>query len=115
VEEWYCPACGRRILVQWPPAYKLIVLAAGDEEIRHNVSKGNSRNGSCPVKQREATDLIDEIRLLPWIKWMEKVDFEGKWGKEVLPGCQMNSCLGRKRRKENSENNFLPSFHDYQS
>ena len=83
VEEWYCPTCGRRFLVQWPPAYKMIILAAGDKDIRHNVSKSNSCIGSRPVTQLEATDLTDEFRLLPWIKWMEKVDFDSKWGKNV--------------------------------
>ena len=79
VEEWYCPICGRRFLVQWPPAYKMIILAAGDKDIRHNVSKSNLRIGSRPVTQLEATDLTDEFRLLPWKKWMEKVDFDSKW------------------------------------
>ena len=68
VEEWYCPTCGRRFLVQWPPAYKMIILAAGNKDIRHNVSKSNSRIGSRPVIQLEATDLTDAFRLLPWIK-----------------------------------------------
>jgi hypothetical protein len=58
----------------------MIIFAAGDKDIRHNVSKGNSRKGSRPVTQLEATDLTDEFRLLPWIKWMEKVDFDSKWG-----------------------------------
>ena len=83
VEEWYCPSCGRRFLVQWPPAYKMIILAAGDKDIRHNVSKSNSPIGSRPVTQLEATDLTDEFRLLPWIKWMEKVGFDSKWGKTL--------------------------------
>ena len=83
VEEWYCPTCGRRFLVQWVPAYRLIILAAGDKDIWHNVSKSNSSIGSCLVMQLEATDLTDEFRLLPWIKWMEKVDFDSKWGKNV--------------------------------
>lgn len=79
VEEWYCPTCGRRFLVQWPPAYKMIVLAAGEKDIRHNVSKSDSRKGSGPVTQLEVPDLTDEFRLLPWKKWMEKVDFNSKW------------------------------------
>ena len=79
VEEWYCPTCGRRFLVQWPPAYKMIVLAAGDKDFPHNVSKSDSRKGSRPVTQLEVTDLTDEFRLLPWIKWMEKADFDSKW------------------------------------
>ncbi len=35
VEEWYCPSCGRRFLVQ----------------------------------------------LIPWIQWMEKVNFDSMWNK----------------------------------
>src|SRR5262245_50729821 len=83
VEEWYCPICGRRFLVQWPPAYKVIVLSAGDKDIRQNVSKNNSWIGSRPVTQLETTGLTDEFRLLPWIKWMEKVDFDSQWGKNA--------------------------------
>jgi len=30
-EEWYCPTCGRRLLLSWPPAYKKIILDAGNE------------------------------------------------------------------------------------
>lgn len=83
VEEWYCPSCGRRFLVQWPPAYKMIIVEAGDKDIRHNVSKSSSRLNSRQVTQLEATDLIDEFRLIPWIKWMEKVDFDSRWGKQA--------------------------------
>lgn len=83
VEEWYCPTCGRRFLVQWPPAYKMIVIEVGEKDTRHNLSRSNSRIGSAPPSPLEATDLIDEFRLIPWIKWMEKVDFEGMWGKSA--------------------------------
>jgi hypothetical protein len=83
VEEWYCPTCGRRFLVQWPPAYKMIILEAGDKDIRHNLSRSNSRIGSAQAPQPEATDLTDEFRLIPWIKWMEKVDFDSMWGKSA--------------------------------
>lgn len=81
VEEWYCPSCGRRFLVQRPPAYKMIVLEAGEKDIRHNVSRSNFRIGSLPPAQLEATELSDEFRLIPFLKWMEKVDFDGMWGK----------------------------------
>jgi hypothetical protein len=76
VEEWYCPTCGRRFLVQWPPAYKMIIVEQGNKDIRHNVSRATSRIGT----QLEATDLTDEFRLVPWLKWMEKVDFDSMWG-----------------------------------
>ena len=83
VEEWFCPDCGRRFLVQWPPAYKMIILEAGDKDIRHNVSRANSRIGLLPAPQLETTDLTDEFRLVPFLKWMEKVDFDGRWGKSA--------------------------------
>ena len=81
VEEWYCPDCGRRFLVQWPPAYKMIILEAGEKDTRHNISMATARIGPRQATQFEAVDLIDEFRLVPWIKWMEKVDFNGMWGK----------------------------------
>src|SRR5687767_1897792 len=83
VEEWFCPICGRRFLVQWPPAYKMIIVEPGDKDTRHNVSRANSHTGTRQVTQLEATDLTDEFRLIPWIKWMEKVDFDSMWGKSA--------------------------------
>lgn len=35
LEEWACPACGRRILLRWPPRYVKHVLDQGDEEACH--------------------------------------------------------------------------------
>jgi hypothetical protein len=81
VEEWYCPTCGRRFLVQWPPAYKMVILEPGDKDTQHSVSRSNTRIGSRQVTQLEANDLTDEFRLIPWLKWMEKVDFDSMWGK----------------------------------
>jgi len=42
-EEWFCPACGRRFLLDRPPAYKKIVLEAGDEYAMHSGGKGGLR------------------------------------------------------------------------
>ena len=81
VEEWYCPICGRRFLVQWPPAYKMIVLEPGDQDIRHNVSKSNVPKGSFQITLAKQTGLIEEFRLIPWLKWMEEVDFDSRWDK----------------------------------
>lgn len=83
LEEWHCPTCGRRFLVQWPPAYKMIILEQGDKDIRHNVSKANSLIGSFPITQTKETNFIEEFRLIPWLKWMEKVDFDSRWGKSA--------------------------------
>lgn len=83
VEEWYCPSCGRRFLVQWPPSYKMIIVAQGDKDTRHNVSKANSLIGSYPITRTKEADFIDESRLIPWLKWMEKVDFDSRWSKNA--------------------------------
>jgi hypothetical protein len=83
VEEWACPDCGRRFLVQWPPAYKIIILVQGDKDIRHNVSKANSQIGSFPITQTKATYFIEDFRLIPWKKWMENVDFDSLWGESA--------------------------------
>jgi hypothetical protein len=79
VEEWHCPICGRHFLVQWPPAYKMIVVEPGEKDTRHNLSRVAARVGPRPVTQLEATDYIDEYRLIPWLEWMEKVDFASRW------------------------------------
>jgi hypothetical protein len=83
VEEWSCPDCGRRFLVQWPPAYKMIILVQGDKDIRHNVSKANSQIGSFPITQAKAANFIEDFRLIPWKKWMENVDFDRLWGESA--------------------------------
>lgn len=83
MEEWYCPTCGRRFVMQWPPAHRMITLEAGDKDTRHNVSRSHSRIGSRQGEQPEATDLIDESRLIPWLKWMEQADFDSLWGADA--------------------------------
>lgn len=34
-EEWACPTCGRRFIIQWLPIYQKIVLARGHEDAAH--------------------------------------------------------------------------------
>ena len=49
-EEWYCPTCGRRFLLQWPPTYKKTVLDPGDEFAAHSGSKsGTLRVGAVDI------------------------------------------------------------------
>lgn len=79
VEEWFCPDCGRRFLVQWPPSYKMVVLEQGEKDTQHNVSRTNTRIISDAVQQAEEPEPIEEFRLMPWIQWMDKVDFASRW------------------------------------
>jgi hypothetical protein len=91
VEEWYCPTCGRRFLMQWPPNFKRIILDEGDENALHSGGKGGISMGvqitqdtegdSLPVESPEAQeeDLLtneDEELLTPWEEWINKTNFD---------------------------------------
>jgi hypothetical protein len=88
-EEWYCPACGRRFLMHWPPEYKKTILEPGDENATHTGGKGlpgMELNIEPSVNQPVTSDsldepmsVIDDEKLIPWENWMEKVDFESLW------------------------------------
>jgi len=34
-EAWWCPTCGRRLVLRWSPEYEKLVLSRGDEHARH--------------------------------------------------------------------------------
>ena len=85
-EEWYCPACGRRMMVNWTPKFKRRVLEAGDENVSHSGSKGGMHMGKMNVKldaknvaQKEPEMLIEDERLAPWITWLNETDFDNRW------------------------------------
>ena len=62
-EEWFCPTCGRRFLMNWPPAYKKIVLEAGDESAMHSGGKGGLQMQPPQISgDDEELVLSDELR-----------------------------------------------------
>jgi len=69
-EEWKCPSCDHRLIVQWYPEYQKIVLEIGNECVIHNTSKG-ALVVQCPEQP--------ETELNPWLEWMDRVDFEQLW------------------------------------
>ena len=87
-EEWYCPVCGRRFLMQWPPNYKKIILEPGDDYAIHSGGKGGLSMGAPQISLDEGkmdaeSDLaINEEYLTPWKEWMDKVDFESFWDRD---------------------------------
>lgn len=82
VEEWYCPTCGRRFLMQWPPDYKKIVLEPGDEYAIHSGGKGGLFMGATETFANDDTNHRDQAYLAPWLEWMEKSGFENLWNQE---------------------------------
>ena len=61
-EEWYCPTCGRRFMLTWPPEYKKIVLSAGDEMASHSGGKSGLRISQFQVNNTEELELPEQIR-----------------------------------------------------
>ena len=73
-EEWYCPACGRRELLRWPPSYERIVLEAGDVGAMHFGAKGGVRVGGITVEAARVQDIPPDERRWLWdngIDWPE--------------------------------------------
>jgi hypothetical protein len=85
VDEWYCPTCGRRLLMEYQPNFRKTVLDSGDEYVVHSGGKGGIRVGS--MEAQSVRDMSDEEPLLsledpslaPWVAWLEENDFEDLW------------------------------------
>ena len=75
MQGWYCPTCGRRILLQVPPNSGMVIVEPGDQNASHSGSTGGLRIGAVQVKERdEELYEISEESLRPWIKAIEKLD-----------------------------------------
>ena len=84
-EEWYCPTCGRRFLMQWPPTYRKVILDAGDESAIHSGCKGGLilPNPQVALLEQATPSNKEQERLSPWLEWMEKSDFERLWNRSL--------------------------------
>jgi hypothetical protein len=85
-EEWYCPSCGRCLLVTWKPRFMKIVREAGDEFALHTGSKSGLQMRPVQVMSEDDTNLEEELdtltedaRLAPYVAWLEEVGFESLW------------------------------------
>jgi hypothetical protein len=88
-EEWVCPTCGRRMVITWNP-WKKVVLNQGDINVAHSGSKGGLRMG--PVQITQGNQVIgssvlnlpsDDPYLAPWQRWLDSVDNDDLWNKEI--------------------------------
>lgn len=79
-EEWFCSACGRRFVMQWPPKYKRIVLYAGDEQAGHGGSKGGLQMTASQITNgSQGEGVEDNLRLDHWQSWLESEDANKWW------------------------------------
>jgi hypothetical protein len=74
-QEWFCPICGRRLLMQWPPAFEKKVLVAGDQNASH--TGGNV--GDAPRQSMESDEAIALDALRPWLKWVREAGLDDLW------------------------------------
>jgi hypothetical protein len=82
-EEWACPTCGRRFLMQWPPEYKKVVLETGDEYAYHSGGKGGLSIGMASITDDLLTDEAVEPgdsdpnhNLHPWLTWLKNAKLD---------------------------------------
>ncbi len=86
-EEWHCPTCGRRFLMEWPPKFKRTILEPGNENVTHVGGKGEMGMGlsfgETDVQNGEPqTDVeltpVDDQSLYPWMEWVQGADLESR-------------------------------------
>lgn len=82
-EEWLCPQCGRRFMMQWPPNYQMIVLAPGDLQIPHVGGKGGLRMGAPQLTQVD-DDTVSEDSLRLWLDALKDIEFDGLGDEQVV-------------------------------
>lgn len=90
-EVWSCPTCGRRFLLQWPPAFKKTILVPGDESVAHCGTKDTPDQDLMLIAdpanlqaaaERDANDQpsdhgdhLPPETLAPWLDWLQQVAF----------------------------------------
>lgn len=74
-EEWYCPECGRNLILRWLPTFKKIVLDSGNELMRHSATKGGLRLTSVQVTDDAGAAHADEGLAL-WSKWIDEMNLD---------------------------------------
>jgi hypothetical protein len=91
-QEWFCPICGRRLLMQWPPAIETKVLVPGDQNACHtggkvaDTSRQLANDGEQPFgSERQQGDQIESDEVLardalrPWLKWVREAGIDDLW------------------------------------
>lgn len=77
-EEWFCPTCGRRFLMQWPPHYSRMILEPGDETALHSGGKGGLELSSVRATQNADENDAYDHSLQPLVNWLSTIDLEAR-------------------------------------
>lgn len=82
-EEWYCPTCGRRFLMQWSPNYDKIVLEQGDIHATHGGGKSGLSIQVSSGRVNEEIDPANDLNLSIWENLLDQAGFESWWLKDI--------------------------------
>jgi hypothetical protein len=82
IDVFICPACGRKILIQWMPVLRQVVLEPGDEGVLHSAAPIDEHDESpeMAMVDQPLENPVDELRrLADWEQWLRAIDFETWW------------------------------------
>lgn len=71
-EEWNCPQCGRRLLMEWHTQPPSRVLEPGDRLALHRCIKGDLSFGTIEVEDEGTT----KLRRGPWGAWIDQLNLD---------------------------------------
>lgn len=71
-EEWLCPQCGRRLLMDWQALPPNRILEQGDAFASHVCLKGGLHLNGVEVEDEPTA----KLRRGPWGAWLDEVDFD---------------------------------------
>jgi hypothetical protein len=81
IDVFVCPACGRKMLIQWTPVLRQVILEPGDEAVVHSATPYSLVDESPElIEVSTGMESIDDIRrLADWEQWLRAIEFETWW------------------------------------
>lgn len=74
-QVWNCPACGRRMLLTWPPNHSRSILEEGDPNAEHSGAHfGETYSATNEPTTASAPVELDDPYLAPFIAWIENYE-----------------------------------------
>lgn len=75
VQEWFCPSCTRRFIMQLQPGFNIVDLEVGDGFVSHTGSTGDIRIGLPQIRAGEEPVLPEDL-LSALEEALKDVDFD---------------------------------------
>jgi hypothetical protein len=79
IDVFYCPACGRKMLIQWTPIIRQVVLEPGDESAIHSATLYEVSQENQAIAPEIEPDPVEGERLALWEERLQEIGFESWW------------------------------------